>query len=798
MELSHPPKKTVVRIMLVLTTAALLYLAYLFAFSGTFRSDDERLIVDAANSLVLQRSNYTNQTINVWGLRPIDTELAQPLLVAPLYWGAYHIPFTGNIHIIFLFNIFVTILTAIVLFCFALELGYTDQTAVAGALLFGLTTIAWPYAETFFREPLAGLMLLASAFCLDKWRRVFVAGEHGHWKWLVISTIVGVVALLSKEALLIALPALAAFAYPGISSFKKHWRTLAVVGVGVIIILVAGGTLLVTLREQIGLSASRYRVISQLSVLVQGLPGAWEGFAGFLVSPGKGIWWYSPILFLAFGAPLVLPRSRWRESWLPLALMAWFAFVYAAIKGSGWTGGSGWGPRFMVPLTPILMLAALPLINRMLNSTRFWPKIVLLGLSLFGLLIQIGGTYVDLNSYYGQIEAGTSHFVWEGPAIWTFRWSQAFGSLLFMPQAKTDILWLLPSPNWLMIVSLFLGLIVLAGAVIWLLRAPDLALRVQASIAIVSLLIVAAITVMALRFAYDDPRYQHNIPELESLQAYLAQNASSKDIVMLSTPTYSPYFLNWYKGKPIWYNLPYSPGERGSWEQQPEVVSDKVEDLISPISVDVFRGVLPRGALHRGGPLWLVVDSGPFQPWATRPPEWYLAKHTYIVGITEFSPTVRLVEYLPLKAPEASTEPARAANSRFGETIRLLGYDINSNSNSDTLNRGDQLGLSLLWEATAPVPNDYTVGVYLLDPSGVVALQQDRWPVDGFAPTSQWKEGEPIRDNYGFIIPQTAAPGQYQIAIAIYDLSSLERFTVIGADNVEQGDLLILDTLSIR
>jgi hypothetical protein len=267
---------------------------------------------------------------------------------------------------------------------------------------------------------------------------------------------------------------------------------------------------------------------------------------------------------------------------------------------------------------------------------------------------------------------------------------------------------------------------------------------------------------------------------------------------MLSTPAYSPYFSNWYKGKPIWYNLPHSPGERSSWEQQPAVVSDKVEELISPTSVEVFQKALPEGVLYRGGPLWLVVDSGPFHAWSTRPPEWYLAKYTYMVGVTEFSPTVRLVEYLPLKAPDSEATPARTVDARFGEDIRLLGYDIATNAQGATLGRGDMLGISLLWEAMAPMEIDYTVGIYLLDPGGAVALQQDRWPVDGFAPTSRWEPGAPIRDNYGFIIPQTLLPGEYKVAIAVYDLASMKRLVVFGADNTEQGDLLMLETLSIN
>ncbi|MBN1430039.1 MAG: hypothetical protein JXB07_16840 [Anaerolineae bacterium] len=798
MELPQAAEKNMYRVALVSAIAGLIYLVYLFTFTGLFKTGDERLLVDVTNSLVLQKSNYVSQTTHIWGLQPIMIELAHPLLAAPLYWIAYQIPAIGNVHTIFLFNLFVTVLTAIILFHYVLELGYTDRTAAIAALLFGLTTIAWPYAQTFFRDPLAGLLLFGSVFSLEKWRKAFGAEKSQQWKWLVISIVVIICALLCKDVMLIALPALAVFAYPGSVHFKKHWRTIVTIGIGLLSIIIVLGIVLFVLREQAGLAATRYRVFTWADKLVGGLPEAWKGVAGFWLSPGKGIWWYSPILFLALGAPFVIPHHRWRESWFPLALLMWFTIIYAGVKGPYvWSGGAGWGPRYMVPMTPIMMLAAIPLIDRMLNSSHWWPKAALVALSLYGTLIQIGGTYVNLYSYYAQIEAGTGHFVWTGPAIWSFRWSQAIGSLLFLPQAPTDILWLNPPINRMMIGLLSSGIVLLAGAVICLLCRPGLARRAQIRLAGISPVLVVVMTTTALLTARHDPQYQSDNPDLTSLRDYLSQNADAQDIIILSNSTYVPYFTNWYKGKAIWYSLPSSPGERSSWEQEPEVISDNVDDLVAPNSIKIFEETRQGGALYRGGVWWLVVNSSPFHSWSNRPPEWYLAKHAYTVGVTEFSPTVRLIAYLPLQAPSADMTPAQAVDAGFGETIRLQGYDIAVNSDVNTTDQVHMLGISLLWEAIEPMPIDYTVGVYLLDPGGAVVLQQDRWPVGGFAPTSQWKPGEPIRDNYGFVIPPTFPPGEYRFAIAVYDWVSMERLPVVGPDNVEQGDLLMLETIAI-
>src|SRR4051794_19195130 len=68
-----------------------------------------------------------------------------------------------------LWNGFVTAATAILLWYTTLKLGYDDRVGAALALIFGLATIAWPYANMFFGEPLSAFSLLACFCCLRLW-----------------------------------------------------------------------------------------------------------------------------------------------------------------------------------------------------------------------------------------------------------------------------------------------------------------------------------------------------------------------------------------------------------------------------------------------------------------------------------------------------------------------------------------------------------------------------------------------------------------------------------------------------
>src|SRR5207244_1763432 len=125
------------------------------------------------------------------------------------------IPWVGTIHMLLLFNLLVTALAAVIVFYFAIRLGYTERLSLAAALLFGLTTIVWPYTRTFFREPLTMLTLIAAAYCLHRWREAFTAQQRqGEWLWGSLALIAMVFAILSKEAALIAVPVLLIFNIP--------------------------------------------------------------------------------------------------------------------------------------------------------------------------------------------------------------------------------------------------------------------------------------------------------------------------------------------------------------------------------------------------------------------------------------------------------------------------------------------------------------------------------------------------------------------------------------------------------
>lgn len=788
--------RTNLHILVVCLAAGLaLYLCYLLTYTGIRLTTDERKLIDAAESIIVSRHLWFNQTFDLVGPSLINLEPAQPLLAAPLYWLAYHTPQIGNVQAILLFTPLVTAATAGVLFLFAYARGYQLHTALLTAMLFGLTTIAWPYAQTFFREPLAGFALLTAAFFIEQWRTRFVLSKRSHRWWIVPSLLAVVLLVTTKDAMLLTLPALLALAYPGRRLLRQYHSKISLA-----VVLVAIGTVLYLSREYGGIFVA-YTPRSIVDAFLGGLSHAWIGTGGYLISPGKAIWWFSPVLLLALTAPFLLPRTRWRETWLPLMLLLWFAISYAAIKQELWFGGAGWGARYMLPVVPFMMLGTLPFIERALSSRSSMLKLVVGLLGGIGGAIQLVAVYTDIFSYYDHLVATTGQLVWLGPATWTVRWSQPVGSLLFLPDAKTNIRWLTPTTDWLTAVVLGAGIGLALMAVIWLARSSHITRARAVTVSGALIATGLAFSTFTLIRSYDDPRYLKGIEGLEQLDHYLLEHTQPNDTILLSNPRYEPYFANYYKGNAVWFTLPWSPGERYSWEEEPKVESDRVTDLLHPMAANLIQRLTsPNNELYSGGLIWLVTDNGPYHPWATRPPERYLSERAYTVGATEFQPTVRLLSYLPLTAPGIVT-PATITHARFGEAIRLAGFDLVRQVGatcSGAVDVGNNVGVSLLWIADQPVTADYIISVQLIDGQGAVVLQQDRQPVGGFLPTNEWKPKAFIRDNYGFVLPLTLTPEEYTLQVVVYSWPSLERLPVLASVSSAGEDTYRLSTVSVE
>jgi hypothetical protein len=102
------------------------------------------------------------------------------------------------------------------------------------------------------------------------------------------------------------------------------------------------------------------------------------------------------------------------------------------------------------------------------------------------------------------------------------------------------------------------------------------------------------------------------------------------------------------------------------------------------------------------------------------------------------------------------------------------------------VHRGQDLRVSLYWEALDSPGTERTVSVRIVDQAGALAAIHDGLPAAGRKPTSWWQEGWEVRDAHYMTISSSAALGDAHLDVLIYD--TLTK-TVIPFDDL--GSVLV-------
>ncbi len=137
------------------------------------------------------------------------------------------------------------------------------------------------------------------------------------------------------------------------------------------------------------------------------------------------------------------------------------------------------------------------------------------------------------------------------------------------------------------------------------------------------------------------------------------------------------------------------------------------------------------------------------------------------------------VELWLTRPPVLDTLPAsaRPVSQQLANRMRLVGYDIASRWPGT-------LAVTLFWSASAPLEDDYTVFLHLVDQDGHVVANGDARPYDGRYPTTRWPAGKIVRDLHEFQIDPCTPPGAYQIETGLYVLRTMQRLGSPGSDAI--------------
>jgi hypothetical protein len=123
----------------------------------------------------------------------------------------------------------------------------------------------------------------------------------------------------------------------------------------------------------------------------------------------------------------------------------------------------------------------------------------------------------------------------------------------------------------------------------------------------------------------------------------------------------------------------------------------------------------------------------------------------------------------------------------FSGGVGLRGYRVKGDARP-----GGELKITYAWLARTQPTEIYAVFNHLVAANGIRVAQADGWPMEGRLLTTQWQQGEYIRDSYALAIPADAAAGPYTLYVGLYSAATGQRqLAVLDGQAVPDGRVVI-------
>ena len=146
----------------------------------------------------------------------------------------------------------------------------------------------------------------------------------------------------------------------------------------------------------------------------------------------------------------------------------------------------------------------------------------------------------------------------------------------------------------------------------------------------------------------------------------------------------------------------------------------------------------------------------------------------------------------PLLSEEAVASRSSPIDIRFGDEIRLLGFNLRPQSASP----GQEITVELCWKAMAPMAENYAYFVHLLGPNDTIVGARDTHPGLGRFPTSQWTSGASFCDIVRVPVVEGApTPAVYDVEIGWYEPETDDRLPAYAPSDQLNGSPIELVTV---
>ena len=700
-----------------------------------------------------------------------------------------------------LWNGFVTAITAILLWHTALKLRYDDRVGATLALLFGLGTIAWPYANMFFGEPLSALSLLACFYCMRLWL------ARGPQMWALFGGIAAGVVLttVTAHAPLIGLLALYGFGTPWLQAWwaKRNGndkadtpedattivdaldpidRTDWLIGIGLFVapLLAAVGVLLWYNQARFGNAFDTgYHFDSGEGFTTP----IWDGLWGLLVSPYRGVFWFTPLFIASVAAWPAFARRHRAEAWTSAGVCLVLLFIYSLWWM--WWGGFAWGPRFLVPLTPFLVLWLAPWVQELIHGGGLlvallprwvtgkrramrpklsWASIVLLGLIPLSFLVQVAAVVVNFVNFEIELRR-VFPTVWDDPlafgppaqSLVDIFYSPVIGQFKLMANnfvVNTDLAWLWSDGNiqWLLFAvgGAVIGTLTVAFGQWWFALQQGAGTR-RSIDALPSVPVRGLATVLPLLLIAvwngevgHNPHYGDPQRGYRAILSEICRQSNGDGALVTVAPFAYQIPMNWL-GTECEAAVPIYGYATNSMDfAEADMALQKV--------------------LANNNRVWFVTGGLPPNDPENSVERW-LATNAYKAGDSWYE-DFRLLDFAtPTQLRNSPVTPLNVTLVGAGTSqITIVSARVSSLSQP-----GRVLPVEIYYRLAHQNPVDLRWFVQLLRPEGYPAALLDTSPDDGYTAFSALPANEELVERAGLLLPDNLPPGRYELIAGLYD-----------------------------
>jgi hypothetical protein len=328
-----------------------------------------------------------------------------------LGWSILAVPFytVGKIvgrhpeNLVLLLNPLVGAATVTLVFLFSIALGYSRRSSLVVAIFYGFGTFAWPLSKQPFDHVVETFFVLLSVYFM------YLHTSKNAIMQLILSALCIGFAINTRLVSILALPALLVMMGAGCGVSRRFADNSKVffrkVVIFMLVLIPFAGLVLWYNYSRFGsIFETGFQLLAAKTGLdfFSGTPFL-TGLRGFLTSPGKGFFYYSPIaIFFFFTIVPFYKKHRWPAIAFILLILSYLLFLSRNIY---WHGDWAWGPRYLLAITPFIILP----MTELLDSIRWRKKTSFINIPVYvvftlSILIQTLAVSVNFYNYFYHLQ----------------------------------------------------------------------------------------------------------------------------------------------------------------------------------------------------------------------------------------------------------------------------------------------------------------------------------------------------------------------------------------------------------